>query len=96
MSPTNPPTDPPGASPGISSDAPADRQYLPPWIGSYIIGIAGISGSGKTSVASQIIKKLNVCFILNTSFDININFYDFFFNSNHGRFFYQWTTIIIR
>ncbi|KAK9371360.1 uridine kinase family-domain-containing protein [Lipomyces kononenkoae] len=46
--------------------------YLPPWSRPHIIGIAGSSGSGKTSVASQIIKALNVPWTVILSFD---NFY---------------------
>ncbi|KAK9330313.1 uridine kinase family-domain-containing protein [Lipomyces starkeyi] len=46
--------------------------YLPPWSRPHIIGIAGSSGSGKTSVASQIIKALNVPWTVILPFD---NFY---------------------
>ncbi|KAK9478228.1 uridine kinase family-domain-containing protein [Lipomyces japonicus] len=46
--------------------------YLPPWHRPHIIGIAGSSGSGKTSVASQIIRTLNVPWAVILSFD---NFY---------------------
>ncbi|KAI5299438.1 hypothetical protein KEM56_003233 [Ascosphaera pollenicola] len=35
-------------------------RYSPPWANTSIIGIAGCSGSGKTSVAMKIIKSLNI------------------------------------
>lgn len=37
-----------------------NKKYIPPWREPYIIGIAGCSGSGKTSIASSIMKKINV------------------------------------
>ncbi|KAK9452085.1 uridine kinase family-domain-containing protein [Limtongia smithiae] len=46
--------------------------YLPPWSRPHVIGVAGSSGSGKTSVASQIIKALNVPWAVILAFD---NFY---------------------
>ncbi|KAK7203003.1 uridine kinase family-domain-containing protein [Myxozyma melibiosi] len=48
------------------------HSYLPPWSSPHVIGIAGCSGSGKTSVASQILKALNVPWAVILSFD---NFY---------------------
>lgn len=50
----------------------ANQKYIPPWREPYIIGIAGCSGSGKTSIASSIIKKLNVPWTILLSMD---NFY---------------------
>lgn len=47
-------------------------EYVPPWKEPYFIGIAGCSGSGKTSVASLIIRKLNVPWTIILSMD---NFY---------------------
>ncbi|KAK9455674.1 uridine kinase family-domain-containing protein [Dipodascopsis uninucleata] len=47
-------------------------EYLPPWSSPHIIGIGGSSGSGKTSVASQIMKYLKVPWAVILSFD---NFY---------------------
>lgn len=37
------------------------QRYIPPWKEPYIIALAGSSGSGKTSIAQTIIKRLNVC-----------------------------------
>ncbi|ODV59471.1 uridine kinase URK1 [Ascoidea rubescens DSM 1968] len=47
-------------------------KYLPPWNEPYIIGIAGFSGSGKTSIAQKIIKELNTPWTILISLD---NFY---------------------
>jgi hypothetical protein len=49
-------------SPFISS-SPAPR-YAPPWQDLSIIGIAGSSGSGKTSVAMEIVKSLNLPWVV--------------------------------
>ncbi|GAD99935.1 uridine kinase, partial [Paecilomyces variotii No. 5] len=46
------------APPVIS--ARTEARYSPPWADLTIIGIAGSSGSGKTSVAMQIVKSLNL------------------------------------
>jgi len=35
-------------------------EYKPPWFTLQVIGIAGPSASGKTSVAQALVKKLNV------------------------------------
>lgn len=50
----------------------ATPSYIPPWTKPYIIGIAGTSGSGKTSVASKIIEELNTPWTVLLSMD---NFY---------------------
>lgn len=34
-------------------------SYIPPWTEPYIIGIAGNSGSGKTSLSQKIIQEIN-------------------------------------
>ncbi|ODV94500.1 hypothetical protein PACTADRAFT_19390, partial [Pachysolen tannophilus NRRL Y-2460] len=47
-------------------------QYIPPWSEPYIIGVAGCSGSGKTSVASKIIQEINQPWTILLSLD---NFY---------------------
>ncbi|EGV64623.1 uridine kinase [Yamadazyma tenuis ATCC 10573] len=47
-------------------------KYIPPWTEPYIIGIAGNSGSGKTSISQQIIRELNQPWTVLLSFD---NFY---------------------
>lgn len=46
--------------------------YIPPWTQPYIIGVAGNSGSGKTSVSQRIIQELNQPWTVILSFD---NFY---------------------
>jgi len=38
----------------------AKPEYKPPWFTLQVIGIAGPSASGKTSVAKALVKKLNV------------------------------------
>lgn len=47
-------------------------SYIPPWTEPYIIGVAGNSGSGKTSVSQQIIQEINQPWTVLLSFD---NFY---------------------
>ncbi|GMF52197.1 unnamed protein product [[Candida] boidinii] len=47
-------------------------QYIPPWKSPYIIGVAGVSGSGKTTVAQQIIEEINQPWTVLVSLD---NFY---------------------
>lgn len=39
-------------------------NYSPPWQNLSIIGIAGGSGSGKTSVAMEIVKSLNLPWVV--------------------------------
>ncbi|KAK9472289.1 uridine kinase family-domain-containing protein [Dipodascopsis tothii] len=56
----------------MAADQVSGLKYVPPWTEPYIIGIAGSSGSGKTVVASQIVKALNVPWAVILSFD---NFY---------------------
>ncbi|KAL4885303.1 uridine kinase family-domain-containing protein [Aspergillus karnatakaensis] len=41
-----------------------ERGYSPPWADLSIIGIAGSSGSGKTSVAMEIVKSLNLPWVV--------------------------------
>lgn len=48
------------------------EQYIPPWSSPYIIGIAGLSGSGKTTVAQDIIAAINEPWTVLLSLD---NFY---------------------
>ena len=48
-------------------------SYIPPWTEPYIIGVAGNSGSGKTSVSQKIIQELNQPWTVLLSFD---NFYN--------------------
>ncbi|OJJ57886.1 hypothetical protein ASPSYDRAFT_45851 [Aspergillus sydowii CBS 593.65] len=40
------------------------KRYSPPWADLSIIGIAGSSGSGKTSVAMEIVKSLNIPWVV--------------------------------
>lgn len=57
------------------SPGPEEREkgaYIPPWTEPYIIGVAGNSGSGKTSVSQRIIQELNQPWTVILSFD---NFY---------------------
>ncbi|KAG5419408.1 URK1 [Candida metapsilosis] len=65
----------------VASDISQDDQlhekithssYIPPWTAPYIIGIAGNSGSGKTSISQQIIQGINQPWTVLLSFD---NFY---------------------
>lgn len=48
-------------------------SYIPPWTEPYIIGVAGNSGSGKTSVSQRIISQINQAWTVLLSFD---NFYN--------------------
>lgn len=48
-------------------------SYIPPWTEPYIIGIAGNSGSGKTSISQKIIQEINQPWTVLLSFD---NFYN--------------------
>lgn len=49
-----------------------EPTYIPPWTEPYVIGIAGFSGSGKTSVSQRIIQELNQPWTVLLLFD---NFY---------------------
>lgn len=51
----------------------SSARYVPPWTEPYIIGVAGNSGSGKTSVSQKIIQQLNQPWTVLLSFD---NFYN--------------------
>ncbi|KAL4901882.1 uridine kinase family-domain-containing protein [Aspergillus multicolor] len=50
--------------PVYSAATKSDRCYSPPWADLSIIGIAGSSGSGKTSVAMEIVKSLNLPWVV--------------------------------
>ena len=39
-------------------------HYLPPWANTSIIGVAGSSGSGKTSLAVEIVSSLNLPWVV--------------------------------
>ncbi|GES64401.1 uridine kinase [Aspergillus terreus] len=51
-------------SPVYSAPTAAENSYSPPWADLSIIGIAGSSGSGKTSVAMEIVKSLNLPWVV--------------------------------
>lgn len=57
----------------IESKALKKVTYIPPWTEPYVIGVAGFSGSGKTSISQQIISELNQPWTVLLSFD---NFYN--------------------
>lgn len=56
-------------------------QYSPPWIDTDIIGIAGSSGSGKTSLALEIVSSLNLPWvvILSMASLFSFHIFPFFF-----------------
>ncbi|OBA20189.1 uridine kinase [Metschnikowia bicuspidata var. bicuspidata NRRL YB-4993] len=61
----------------LSADRESQAQlsydtYVPPWTEPYVIGVAGFSGSGKTSISQQIILELNTPWTVLLLFD---NFY---------------------
>ncbi len=43
---------------------PSRAHYSPPWADTSIIGIAGSSGSGKTSLAVEIVSSLNLPWVV--------------------------------
>lgn len=56
----------------LASKSPGISTYIPPWTEPYIIGVAGFSGSGKTSIAQKVISELNQPWTVLLLFD---NFY---------------------
>ena len=52
-----------------AQDLSLDLHYSPPWANTSIIGIAGSSGSGKTSLAYAIIKELSLPWVVILSMD---------------------------
>lgn len=66
------PTDQSGFRRRLSSLSAEASHYIPPWSSPYIIGVAGLSGSGKTTVAQQIIDAINQPWTVLLSLD---NFY---------------------
>lgn len=55
----------PVKTPGrMSVDSLAKAHYKPPWAHMSIIGIAGSSGSGKTSLAVEIVKTLDLPWVI--------------------------------
>lgn len=41
-----------------------ETRYSPPWADMSIVGVAGSSGSGKTSLALEIIRSLNLPWVV--------------------------------
>jgi uridine kinase len=52
-------------------------HYSPPWANTSIIGIAGSSGSGKTSLAMAIIQQLNLPWVVILSMVKSLEQYTF-------------------
>lgn len=59
------------ASPAPGTATPVDRDnvsvkasYAPPWADVSIIGIAGSSGSGKSTISQAIVKRLNLPWVV--------------------------------
>lgn len=48
----------------MSADGVAKSHYSPPWADMSIIGIAGSSGSGKTSLAIEVVKTLDLPWVI--------------------------------
>jgi uridine kinase len=51
-------------TPVISTDTTAKGHYSPPWADMSMIGVAGSSGSGKTSLAIEIVKSLSLPWVI--------------------------------
>lgn len=60
--PTTPGT--PSGTPSASTSSKVPLHYQPPWNNVSIIGIAGSSGSGKSSLARAIVAKLNLPWVV--------------------------------
>ena len=52
-------------------------HYSPPWADTSIIGIAGSSGSGKTSLAVEIVSSLNLPWVVILSMVLSFYTYQF-------------------
>lgn len=48
----------------IADDKELKAHYSPPWADTSIIGIAGSSGSGKTSLAIEVVKTLDLPWVI--------------------------------
>lgn len=51
-------------TPVISTETTHKAHYSPPWQDMSIVGIAGSSGSGKTSLAVEIVKSLSLPWVI--------------------------------
>ncbi len=51
-------------TPVISTETTQKAHYSPPWADMSIVGIAGSSGSGKTSLAVEIVKSLSLPWVI--------------------------------
>lgn len=56
----------------------SQARYAPPWVDLSIIGIAGSSGSGKSSIARSIVNQLNLPWVVIVSM-VRIGEWVFFF-----------------
>ena len=48
----------------VTHEAVQKAHYSPPWADMSIIGVAGSSGSGKTSLAIEIVKSLSLPWVI--------------------------------
>lgn len=48
----------------LSADGLKKAHYSPPWANTSLIGIAGASGSGKTSLAVEVVKTLDLPWVI--------------------------------
>lgn len=48
----------------ISAETTQKAHYSPPWADMRIVGVAGSSGSGKTSLAIEIVQSLNLPWVI--------------------------------
>ena len=73
-------------TPGTATPVTADNisvkaQYAPPWADVSIIGIAGSSGSGKSTISQAIVKRLNLPWVVILSM---VSLFSSCGNSNRG------------
>lgn len=57
-------TNPVKAPRRMSAEGELKSHYSPPWADTSIIGIAGSSGSGKTSLAIEVVKTLDLPWVI--------------------------------
>lgn len=51
-------------TPVISTESTQKAHYAPPWADMSVIGVSGSSGSGKTSLAVEIVKSLGLPWVI--------------------------------